>query len=253
MAGKVIPIREVRHFITGCLASAGGRPNSCTDLAEILIAADTRGHYSHGLNRLEMYCTDYQRGTTLIDAAPSVENETVSTALVNGNNSLGATVGKYSMELAIEKCKATGVGVVTARGSNHYGIAGFYGLMAQKQGLIGISMTNTSSLQVPTRAKVCTLGTNPIAVVAPGQGDDCFALDMATSAVAIGKVEVQRRKGEPIPAGWGCDSEGKETLQPEGVQNGGGLFPLGGTEITSGYKGYGLGTNRIRKYCSPIG
>lgn len=235
-----VAVNEVRRFIKSTLKVAGGLPDQCEDLADILIAADSRGHYSHGLNRLEMYCDDYLRGTTSITALPSVQRETVSTALVNGNNSLGATVGKFCMRKAMEKCKSTGVGVVTAKGSNHYGIAGYYGLMAKDEGLIGISMTNTSPLLVPTRGKTATLGTNPIAVVAPGQADDYFALDMATSTVALGKIEVSKRKGEEIPEGWGCDSEGQQTTVPERVLDGGGLFPLGGTELAGGYKGYGL-------------
>jgi len=128
----------------------------------------------------------------------------------------------------------------TFSGSNHFGIAGYYGLMAKEAGLVGISLTNTSPLQVPTRGKVCTLGTNPISVIAPAQGGDYFALDMATSAVAIGKVEVQRRKGEELPSGWGCDVNGIEAKDAEDVIVDGGLFPLGGPEISGGYKGYGL-------------
>ncbi|XP_063686888.1 LOW QUALITY PROTEIN: uncharacterized oxidoreductase YjmC-like [Bolinopsis microptera] len=237
---KIVTIREVRRFIIQSLRAAGGRDAQCEDLADVLVAADVRGHYSHGLNRLEMYCEDYQRGTSDKDASPVTEKETAATALVNGNNCLGATVGKYCMNLAIQKSKEIGVGVVTAKGSNHFGIAGFYGLMAKEAGLVGISLTNTSPLQVPTRGKVCTLGTNPISVIAPALGDDYFALDMATSAVAIGKVEVQRRKGEELPAGWGCDVNGIEAKDATDVIVDGGLFPLGGPEISGGYKGYGL-------------
>lgn len=237
---RVIPVQEVKKFIIAALSKSGGMAAQCQDLADILTAADLRGHYSHGLNRLEMYCNDYKLGTTCNASLPTVEKDSPSTALVNGNNSLGATVGKFSMNLAIEKSKKTGVGLTVATNSNHYGIAGYYGLMAQSEGLIGMCMTNTSPLQVPTRSKKTTLGTNPISVVAPAKDGDCFALDMATTTIALGKIEVCRRKGESIPATWGCDSDGIEATDPEKVINGGGLLPLGGTELTSGYKGYGL-------------
>jgi LDH2 family malate/lactate/ureidoglycolate dehydrogenase len=109
------------------------------------------------------------------------------------------------------------------------------------EGLLGLSMTNGSPFVAPTRAKKAALSTNPIAIGTFAQGDDRFHLDMATSAVAIGKVEVQSRKGEPIPEGWGLDRNGQSTTDPDAVINGGFLQPLGGSERTSGYKGYGLG------------
>ncbi|RXM96824.1 Interferon-induced transmembrane protein 5 [Acipenser ruthenus] len=126
-------------------------------------------------------------------------------------------------------------------GSNHYGIAGYYAMQALKQDMIGMSYTNTSPLVVPTRARDCTLGTNPISVAAPANDGDSFVLDMATSAVALGKVELHHRSGDTIPEGWGCDSHGKLSTDPGKVLSGGGLLPIGGCEATGGYKGYGLG------------
>ena len=102
-------------------------------------------------------------------------------------------------------------------------------------------MTNTSPLVVPTRAKKCAVGTNPITLAAPGKNGDSFVLDMATSAVAVGKVELQNVKGEPLPDGWACDKDGKITNDPVVARSEGGLMPLGGSELTSGYKGFGLG------------
>jgi len=144
------------------------------------------------------------------------------------------------MDKAIAKAKAVGVGVVAARNSNHYGIAGWYGLTALNQGLVGISSTNTSPLVVPSRSRQPALGTNPLAFFAPGKGGDSFELDMATSAVALGKVEMCVRKDAEIPLGWGVDEKGDATTDPKKVMDGGGLCPLGGVETTGGYKGYGL-------------
>lgn len=187
-----------------------------------------------------MYVEDLRCGATVSGITdPKITNETAASAAVDGNNLLGPVVGNFCMQLAIKKAKDTGISLVVAKGSNHYGIAGHYSLQAVKEGMIGISMTNTSPLVVPTRAKECLLGTNPIAIGAPGLGNDCFVLDMATSAVALGKLELADRKSQKIPIGWGADPEGQATEDPKQALKGG-LMPLGGTEYTSGYKGFGL-------------
>lgn len=144
------------------------------------------------------------------------------------------------MELAIKKAKECGVAWVVARNSNHYGIAGWYAMMASEQGMIGMSMTNTSPVCTPTRSKKAAIGTNPIACAAPTLGPP-VVLDMATPTVPFGKVELKHRKQEECPPGWGVDSNGEQTTDPAKIIFGGGVTPLGGPEITAGYKGYGLG------------
>lgn len=110
-----------------------------------------------------------------------------------------------------------------------------------KEGLIGLSFTNTSPLMSPTRSKGSALGTNPLSLAAPAQNGDSFVLDMATTGVAVGKIEIQRRKGQPIPEGWAQDKQGHVTTDAQIAYDSGCLMPLGGSEITSGYKGTGLG------------
>lgn len=119
-------------------------------------------------------------------------------------------------------------------------MAGWYTIQAQKEGLIGISMTNTSPCLCPTRSKTAALGTNPISLAAPAENGDGMVLDMATTAVAIGKIEIQRRKHLPIPSGWALDKAGDITTDAEEAFTTGMLLPLGGMEVTSGYKGRGL-------------
>lgn len=104
-----------------------------------------------------------------------------------------------------------------------------------------MSFTNTSPLMGPTRATKAALGTNPLSLAAPGKNGDSLVLDMATTAVAVGKIEVQRRKGEPITEGWAQDPQGQSTTDADLAFKTKCLMPLGGPEITSGYKGYGLG------------
>ncbi|XP_064090531.1 uncharacterized oxidoreductase YjmC-like isoform X1 [Macrobrachium nipponense] len=236
---KYVP-EEVHRYMVDCMMAVGTPKFHATALADVLIAADKRGHFSHGLNRLEMYVNDVRQKICEGGADPTIEKESVSTALVNGNNGLGPVVGNFCIDLAVKKAKETGIGWVCARGSNHYGIAGWYAMRATEQGLLGMSFTNTSPLVAPTRAKKGALGTNPIALSAPAKGDDSFVLDMATCVVAVGKIEVERRKEKPIPEGWALDKDGKSTTNAADAMAGA-LMPLGGPETHSGYKGYGLG------------
>ncbi|XP_077986703.1 putative oxidoreductase YjmC [Glandiceps talaboti] len=235
-----VALSEVKSFVQRCIEATGAKREHASPLASVLMAADYRGHYSHGMNRLEIYVNDFQKGATVYDAEPTIVKETAATALVDGKNLLGPVIGKFCMELAIKKAKEAGIGWVVAHGSNHYGIAGWYSLMAVEQGLLGMSFTNSSPMVVPTRAKKGILGTNPISCAAPAKNGDSFVLDMATSSVACGRIELNDRKEIPIPNGWGVDSKGKETNDPKAVLDGGGLLPVGGSEESSGYKGYGL-------------
>ncbi|XP_065834516.1 uncharacterized oxidoreductase YjmC-like [Oscarella lobularis] len=239
---RIVPADEVRSFVVRCMGAVGTKASHAESLAELLVTADERGHYSHGLNRLEMYVHDVECKVTAIDAEPVVANETPATAFVDGRNVLGPVAGTLCMEKAISKARDVGVSWVVCTASNHYGIAGWYAIKAANEGLIGMSFTNTSPLQVPTRSRQVALGTNPIAFAAPGVNGDHFVLDMATSTAAIGKVELHQRKEIPIPTGWGVDSKGNESRSPDAILHGGGLSPLGGTEASSGYKGYGLAT-----------
>ncbi|KAM9351831.1 putative oxidoreductase YjmC [Symphorus nematophorus] len=241
MSRCLIKKSEVQAFIERCMTAVGTQPHHARSLAEVLVEGDHRGHYSHGLNRMDMYVKDIRSGICAKDGEPVVEKESAATALVDGKNLLGPVVGNFCMNLAIKKAKEVGIGWVVAHGSNHYGIAGYYSMQALKENMIGMSFTNTSPLVVPTRGKECTLGTNPISVAAPANDGDSFVLDMATSAVALGKVELYERRGDPIPEGWGCDAQGKLSTDPKRVLSGGGLVPIGGSEETGGYKGYGLG------------
>uniref|UniRef100_V5G4E3 Malate dehydrogenase n=1 Tax=Anoplophora glabripennis TaxID=217634 RepID=V5G4E3_ANOGL len=237
----VTTIEEARRFMVDCFKAAGTPQEHAETVTDNLLEADYRGHYSHGMNRLEMYIRDIQGGVCDPKATCTLDKETVATALVNGNNGLGAVVGKYCMDLAIAKAKDAGIAMVVAHGSNHYGIAGIYSIQAINHGLLGMSFTNTSPFMAPTRATQAALGTNPLSLGAPALNGDSFVLDMATTAVAVGKIELARRKGTPIPEGWALNHEGKVETDPDVAYKAAKLMPVGGTEINSGYKGYGLG------------
>ena len=172
---------------------------------------------------------------------PKVVNESVAAALVDGRDGLGGVVAEFSMELAIQKAKTAGVGWVTAKNSNHYGIAGHYSMMAEREGLCGFSFTNGSPWVTATRsAGARVMSTNPISFTAPGQEGDSMVLDMATATVAVGKLEVAAVNNEAIPSGWAVDGRGRVTNNPKTAMREGAGLPLGGQEETGGYKGYGL-------------
>ncbi len=222
-------------------------PDKAFICADNLVRADLRGIPSHGVARLKRYVDGIINGTILQHAKPTIIKEAPSTATIDGNAGLGQVIGHFATELAIAKAKKSGVGVVTVRNSNHYGIAGYYSQMMLEAGLLGISMTNSAPLVVPTFGKEMIIGTNPISMTAPTKRNRPFFLDMATSVVPRGKLEVYDRLEKPLPSGWAVDAGGKVTTSAAEVlknmtsRAGGGILPLGGEgELFSGYKGYGM-------------
>ncbi len=214
---------------------------------DVLVLADLRGVDSHGVARLPRYYTDLKQGWTKQTDQSRIVRETKATALIDAGQSLGQVVGHKGMELAIKKARDTAVGIVSVSNSHHYGIAGYYSLMALEHDLIGVSMTNAAPLVVPTFGSTAILGTNPISLTAPADREKPFVLDMATSVVPRGKLEVYDRQKKLMPLGWAVDRTGRGTSDPHSVLDalskrlGGGILPLGGEgEEHSGHKGYGL-------------
>lgn len=193
------------------------------------------------------YIRRLRRGLIEPDARLEVLRETPSTVAFDANNGLGLIAGRRAMERCIAKALETGICMATVRRSNHFGIAGTYALMAAEQGLGGMAMTNSSAIVVPTFSREPMLGTNPLAFAVPTGGLP-FCLDMSTATVAFGKIEMARRAGIPIPAGWGLDDDGRATTDPDAVR---GLTPLGGARETSGHKGYGLGL-MVEIFCGQL-
>ncbi len=210
-------------------------------VADVLTSADLRGVESHGIIRLDTYYGNQIRRGMIDPQSPfKTIHETPAMLAVDGGYGLGHVVGYHTMRRCIEKAREVGVCMATARNSNHYGIAGYYAMMALPEDMIGISFTNAQPLVAPTYGRTALLGTNPIAVAAPAGRHRPYVLDMATSIVPIGKITVYQKAGRPIPEGWGVDKDGLVTTDPSAVLQGGALMPLGGTDIMRGYKGYGL-------------
>lgn len=211
--------------------------------ADVLVAADLRGIESHGVIRLQSYYgTRLRRGLIDPQARLAVIHETSATLALDGGNGLGQPIAHRAMTRCIEKANSAGAAFVTVRNSNHYGIAGYYAMMALPHHMIGLSLTNSQPLVAPTHGRQAMYGTNPIAIAVPAREEWPFVLDMATSVVPVGKVTVHQKQGLPIPLGWAVNAEGVPTTDPDEVVGGrGAVMPLGGTEEHRGYKGYGLG------------
>ena len=214
---------------------------------DVLVTADLRGIASHGVARLRRYVNGLRDGVMLAQPQVRVVRETPATAMIDAGGGLGQPVSYRAMQKAIEKALAVGAGFVTVGNSNHYGIAGYYAMMALEHDCIGISMTNADVLVVPTFGRNAMLGTNAMAIAAPANQERHFVLDMATSTVSRGKLEVYDRLEKATPLGWATDEYGRATDDAHRVlenfkkRAGGGLLPLGGEgELLSGHKGYGL-------------
>ncbi|MGD2144961.1 MAG: Ldh family oxidoreductase [Anaerolineae bacterium] len=215
--------------------------------ADVLVTADLRGISSHGVARLRRYVDGLRDGIMVAEPSTAVVTETPTTVLIDAGEGLGQPVSYRAMEKAIQKAEASGTGFATVRNSNHFGIAGYYSMMALEHDCIGISMTNAAVLVVPTFGRDAMLGTNPISVAAPAGEEWPFVLDMATSTVPRGKLEVYQRLEKSVPLGWATDETGTPTDETGRVlgnlkeRAGGGLLPLGGAgERLGGHKGYGL-------------
>jgi len=228
-------------------------------VADNLVTSNLRGIDSHGVGRLKRYVEGIRSGYILPKEQPIIERETHSMANINAMNGLGQPVGVFGMKKAIEKAKSTGIGMVTVHDSNHYGFAGYYAMMALEHDFIGISMTNSEPLVVPTFSKNAMIGTNPIAFAAPANLERPWVMDLATAVVPSGKLEVYDRLGKEIPDGWATDENGLSSNDPTLVLNNlyrglgeGGIFPLGGEgELHGGHKGYGLAT-MVEIFCGVL-
>jgi len=231
----------LKEFTQAVFEKMGCPTDQAAIAADCLNQADLRGVDSHGVARLGGYVRLWEKKR--LNAAPSIKvvHETPSTGVLDGDLGLGLVTAPEAMKLAINKAKQAGTGWVAVKNSNHYGIAAFHAMMALEEDMIGISMTNASPLVSPTFSKSRFLGTNPIAVAIPAQNEPPMVIDMATTTVANGKLEVLQREGKDAPLGWAQDKNGQPTTDAFVLKNGGSMLPLGGSRENGGHKGYCLG------------
>lgn len=244
-----IPFNVLEQFMTDVLVGIGIPKDEAAVCSDILITSDKRGIDSHGIGRLKpIYYDRIKEGIILPTTKFEIVREGPTTAVVDGHNGMGQVVAKKCMEMAIEKARKYGMGMVVARNSNHYGIAGYYALMATEAGMIGMTGTNARPSIAPTFGVENMLGTNPLTFGMPSDEEFPFVLDCATSITQRGKIEVYAREGKELPAGWVIDENGNTRTDTQQilldlVKGTAALTPLGGIgEDGGGYKGYGYAT-----------
>jgi L-2-hydroxycarboxylate dehydrogenase (NAD+) len=233
---------KLKHFIVDVLERSGVARSHGEVVADVLVAADLRGIESHGVARLDSYYVGRIRSGHL-KPQPNYQivRETKTTVVFDADNGLGHPVSKMAMEAVIGKAHEYGSAFGAVRNSNHYGIAGYYAMMALDHDMIGMSSTNSVKYAAATFGREVTLGTNPFAFAVPAGNEPAFVLDFATTTVPKGKLEVHKRKSKPLEPGWAIDSHGNMTFDPDEALRGA-LLPLGGFGTEGGgHKGYGLG------------
>jgi L-2-hydroxycarboxylate dehydrogenase (NAD+) len=237
---KIFQIETLREFSTRVFLHFEVPQNDAMQAADVLACADLRGIDSHGVARLHSYFDMLSLGR--INPKPQIKTvrSTLSTATVDGDNGLGLVVGSQANRMVMDMAEKAGSGWVSVMNTNHFGIAGYYVLKALERDLIGWAMTNSTKLVAPLWGAERMLGTNPVAIAFPGKEEPPIVIDMATSAAAYGKIEMARRSGDAIPQGWGINSQGRGTTNPDDMLAGGALLPLGSDRERGGHKGYAL-------------
>lgn len=239
----------LESFMIDAFKAVGVPEEDAKICADVLITADKLGIDSHGIGRFKtIYYDRLKMGIQLPTTKFEIVKEGPTTATVDGHNGMGQVIAKKSMQLAIQKAREYGMGMVVAKNSTHYGIAGYYTLMASEQGMIGITGTNARPSVAPTFGIENMLGTNPITFTMPSDEKFPFFLDCATSMVQRGKIEFYERAGKEVPIGWVIGVDGRAMTNPHNISEAfkkdeAALVPLGGIgEETAGYKGYGYAT-----------
>jgi LDH2 family malate/lactate/ureidoglycolate dehydrogenase len=240
---KRINHEKLTRFVQAAFEKLGVPAADAQIAAETLVAADLRGVDTHGVIRFSphaWYVKWLSDGSMTAKPNIRVISETPSTALLDGDRGMGMVIGHRAMELAIEKAKQCGIGMVGVRNSRHYGMSAQYAMQALAHDMIGIAMTNASRQVVPTFGREARFGTNPMCFAVPADKELPFVLDMATTTAAAGKLELAARLEKSIPTGWALDEKAEATHDPRVAQKARRLLPLGGSRDNGSHKGYGL-------------
>jgi len=229
-----VPSEELSAFCRGCFQKLGLPLRSARITADNLIFANLRGVDSHGVIRMKIYADRLRAGGFKPKMRPRVVSEQKSSALIDARHGVGQVAAAAAMELAIGKAEKTGVAVVNVKNSNHFGASAFYAMQALEHGMIGFAATNAGPTMAPTGGREGRLGNNAMAVAVPAGRFPPIVLDMATGAVAWGKIFVAQQEKRKIPVTWALDKNGVPTDDPNAAAHQGLIQPFGG------YKGYGL-------------
>jgi uncharacterized oxidoreductase len=232
---------EFLHKAAFHIYKAKGTPEEEANIvATHQVKANLVGHDSHGMIHVPEYCERIDKGHIVPGAPFVVEQETPTTAVINGNWGFGFVVTEKATKVVIEKAKTSGVAAITIHLQSHIGRLGDYGTMIAQEGMIGMVTADSGAgpkAVAPFGGRARRLGTNPICMAIPSDLEGQVLLDMATSAVAAGKINLARNRQEDVPPGWIIDKEGNPTTDPNDYPKGGAILPVGADQ---GHKGYGL-------------
>lgn len=221
------------EFCTSALVTAGATAAEAATAAGVLVRTDLRGVHSHGVRTLASHVRNLRDGGTRSPTRLDVVRQTAVTAVVDGQAGIGHVVASRAVELAMDKARDAGLGLVLVRGSNHFGAAGHYALTAAEAGLIGLATSNASPIMTAAGSRTKLLSNAPFAYAVPAPAFP-MALDISMSATAGMRVRMAAERGERLPDGLVVDADGRPTTDPAAYPAGGALVPLGG------HKGYGL-------------
>ena len=228
MASTRVDCKKLLHFVGASFEKLGVPSDDAQIAANGLVMADLRGVDTHGVirfNPYSWYVKWLKEGSMTAKPNIRIVSENAATALIDGDNGMGMVVGHRAMEIAIQKAKSSGVAMVAARNSRHYGMSAYYAMRALAHDMIGIAMTNASRQVVPTFGRDARYGTNPICFAVPAKEELAFVLDMATNTAAAGKLELAARLGKAIPLGWALDENAASTTDPRVAQKARRLLP----------------------------
>ena len=228
-------------LVDAVFQAAGASPDEAATIARHMVGANLAGHDSHGIQLMPGYVANIKKGDTIPGAPIEILDETLTTARVDGHWGFGQVVSERAMNLAIEKAQQHNTASVVILRQAHVGRLADYPLMAARAGLIGFMFCDsgkTSKQVVPFGGREPRLGTNPLCIALPSDLEAPIFLDAATSAAAGNKINVYRKRGQPLPANWIVDKDGNPSTDPAAYYAGGALLPYGGAQ---GHKSYGLG------------
>lgn len=235
-----IQAERLTEIAAALLRGAGASAEEAEIVSRHSIGANLAGHDSHGVIQIPVYIDRVKRGHIVPGAEFEIVRDAPNTTVVDGHWGFGYVVSERLMNMTIEKARAGGVAAATVFRQSHVGRVADYPIMAAQAGMIGIMTADSgrsSKAVAPFGGREARLGTNPICIAMPSNLEGTMFIDMATSAVAAGKLGVAVARGYSIPEGWILDGDGNPTTDPTDLRNGGVILPLGGPE---GHKGYGL-------------
>ena len=216
----------LKEYCKNIILAHGVDADAAETVADMLLDAELTGVSSHGVSRLAIYMERVDKGLVSKDSHPQITRETPSTVVIDAGNSLGAVGGRFAMETCIRKARETGCCFAAVSNSNHFGAAAYYTRMASREDMIGFCCTNLTAKIAPYGAAEPFMGTDPISVAVPSNGDP-VVLDMTPSVVALGKLILAQKLGKEIPTGWALDKDGRPTTDPA-AGRAGSLIPIGG-------------------------